>query len=210
MKFIKNFLVFLFFLLVGFGGLYSFLTSNPKIRTVSIKDIFSGSKFSLLEAPSYSIKANVSNLNGEVFWKSRISETATKVESLSNMQQGEGVITGDNGHIELGFVNVATVTVNENSEIDVVQTIPNDIVFSQKLGIIKYKKIGNIPVSVRVKRLLVEVFDDVQVEIDGSLVRIIGNAKIAYNNNANVTKTLNVPLGKTLIFNNQSLKVVVK
>lgn len=211
MKLFKNVLIFLFFLLVGFGGLYTYLSSNPKLKSIVLKEILTGSKFSLLDAPKMSLKARITNFSGEVNWKSRIGDDFEKVISPSlSLQQGESLKTGIDGEITINFDQVSEIILGNSSSIDIVQTIPNDLVFSQYDGKIEYKKLSSIPVSVRAKRLLIEVLSVTKIQIDGDLISVWGDAKIAYNNNANITKVLEVPKNKSLIFNNQSLKVVVK
>lgn len=210
MKFFKNLLIFTFFTLLGFGLIYTYLSSNPQIKMVTLKEIFNGSKFSLIDPPNLSLKADIVNLRGEIFWQSRVSETPVKLETLSYLQQGEGIETGDDGSLEVSFRDVLKIIINKNTKLDILQTLPANIVFSQGKGNVKYQKISNIPVSVRSGLLLIEVLDQTEVNVSNDLVEVSGNAKIAYNNNINETKLREVPPGRKLVFNNQTLKVAVE
>lgn len=211
MKYLKIICIFLFFFLLGFYFIYNLHLNKPIVRKISIKNIFTGSKFSLLDSPSMSLKAKVTDFSGEIFLKNRIGDNFERIySSLNTLLQGETVKTGDDGYLIMSYDNVAKINMNKNSTLDIIQTLPNNLVFSQIEGNINYQKISDIPVSVRSKRLLVEILGEVNILIDGDIVRISGDAKIAYNNTANITKVIEVPKSKTLIFNNQNLKVVSK
>lgn len=209
MRPIKYFLIFIFFTLVGFGGLYTYLSSNPQIKINSLKEIFKGSKFSLLVAPKLSLKGEIKNMSGEVLWQGRVSDKPEKIKTLSNVQQGEAIETGTDGQIEIDFLNSANLILNKNSKVEFGQTLPANLVFIQSKGSVDYKKLSSLPVSVRSKLLLIEILGNVNINVieNTDLIEITGESKIAYNNNANVTKLVNINNGETLVFNSDTLKV---
>lgn len=210
MQFFKHSVLFLIFFVVGFLGIYFFLKDIPKTRLPAIREIFESSKFSLLEAPSESLKAEIGSLEGEVMWKNRIAETPTKISTLSKVQQGESLITGDDGWVSLNFLDTALIKLEPQSEVDIVQTLPNNLVFRQISGTVDYQKTSSIPVSVRVSPLLIDVLSTTEVSIDSDNGRITisGVAKVAYNNKANVTQLVEVVQDEPFIFDPNTLREV--
>lgn len=212
MKFFKNLLVFLFFLLVGFGGLYTYLSANPQIKTVNLKEVFNGSKFSLLNAPSQSLKGEIKNLQGEVLWKNRISDSAIKIDNLLSIQQGEGIETGEDGFVDINYLDTAHIKVFSKTKLDIIQTLPANLVFKQSSGQAIYQKISTIPVSVRIAPVLIEVLGEVTVNLDDvkNILTVKGFSKIAFNNNSNITRIIELKNDETLTINLNTLKVVLK
>jgi hypothetical protein len=210
MKLIKHLVLFFIFLAVGFLSIGVLLKDVPKTKLPSIKEIFDSSKFSLLDAPSESLRAGVKNLNGDVVWKNRIAETPTKVDTLSQVQQGESLITGEDGSVDLDFLDTAYIKLQSNSEVDIIQTLPANIVFKQLSGVVTYQKISTVPVSVRVSPILIEVLGNVSVSINdiNGRITISGLSKVAYNDKANTTRLIDVSDNQSIVFNPDTLKVV--
>lgn len=199
-------------LLIGFGGIYLYSQTFPTIGIINIQNFFSGSKFSLLDPPSQSLKGLVSKLTGTVMWQSRIADNPTKIDNLANIQQGEAVETGQDGSLSITFPSAAQIDIGPLSKVNMAQTIPNDLVFNQVNGEITYQKLANIPVSVRSMHILIEIIDKATINVDISkgIIKVKGGAKVAFNNSANNTRLIEIPAGKTLIFNDNNLRVVVK
>lgn len=212
MKLFNTILIFILFSLVGFGGLYIYLNSNTKIKIVNLKEVFNSSKFSLLNAPSQSLKADVKNLKGDVLWKNRISDNATKIENLISIQQGEGIETGEDGSVDLNFLDTANIKVFPNTKLDIIQTLPADLVFKQSSGEVTYQKTSTIPVSIRIAPVLIEVLGEVTINLDDTknILTVTGQSKTAFNNKANVTRLIELKKDETVTINLNNLKVVAK
>jgi hypothetical protein len=158
------------------------------------------------------LRAGVKNLNGDVVWKNRIAETPTKVDTLSQVQQGESLITGEDGSVDLDFLDTAYIKLQSNSEVDIIQTLPANIVFKQLSGVVTYQKISTVPLSVRVSPLLIEILGNVSISIDkaNGHIEITGPSKIAYNDKSNTTRLIELSDNKTVVFNPDTLKVVAR
>jgi hypothetical protein len=173
------------------------------------------SVFSLENAPSESLKGEITTMSGEIDWQSRTATQASKIESPIPIGQGESLITGANSRLTLEFENTCTVNLNENTETDIIQTLPANIVFSQTGGSGEYIKTGNYPVSVRLKNLLVNPDGDMTVTYDlkKPLISVIlksGTAVLAFNDLKYNSHEVQLNHGETYVFNYGTRKGVLK
>jgi hypothetical protein len=185
----------------------------PRIPNISFSDLVKLSRFSLEKAPTQSLVGKIISMNGEVLYEPRLATESAKISSLQEVQQGESLSTGKDGEINLIFDKAAEIKISPNTTIGIIQTLPADLVFSQKIGTIEYKKLGEIPVSIRSYHLLIENDGNIKVSIAEEkpivTVEVIkGSAKFAYNNINNDTRYLEVSAGKKLIFNDDTRRVV--
>jgi hypothetical protein len=189
--------------------------SIPSLPSVSFSDLVKLSRFSLEKAPSESLVGTITSMTGDVEYESRVATEAAKINSPVAVQQGESLSTGPDGNLVLIFDKVAEVDISANTSIAVVQTLPADVVFSQSTGAAEYKKLAEIPVTIRSYHLLIENDGDVSVSVN-PLKPIVtvsvssGSATFAYNNINNVSRVLTVTSGKKLTFNDGTRRVVVK
>lgn len=182
-------LFFLFALIIGFiavGAYFRFANVAPN-DIVQIKIPFVGSQFSLENAPSESLKGKIISMTGKVNWESRIATEEAELSKDTTLQQGEQIDTKEDGNITVQFGDKASVIISPKTQIDIIQTLKEDVVFSQASGSAVYKKTGDYPVSVRVKHILVENGGQVSVsmdEVNPSLITISadsGSSTLAFN-----------------------------
>lgn len=189
--------------------------SIPNLPSVSFSDLVKLSRFSLEKAPSQSLVGTITSMEGEILHEERLATESAKINSPVPVQQGEGLSTGIDGKSILTFEKAAEINMSKNTSIGIVQTLPADMVFWQKLGTAEYKKLADIPVSIRSRHLLIKNDGNVTVTVD-ELKPIItvsvnsGSATFAYNNKDNISNVLTVGSGKTLIFNDDTRRVVLK
>lgn len=222
MKLLQSLLFFLGGALVGFLLIYFFKFSflypkENKLKTIQPQTVVSNPEplFSLDNAPSQSQVGKITSMVGSVEWESRTATQSSIISSPIPVQQGESLLTNDDGSVELLFDGTADIELSHNSRVDIVQTLPAAFVFQQKSGTIEYKKLGTIPVSIRVLHLLLENDGDIQVTLDPKkplvTVKVVnGSITVAYNNISNVSKVLTIQKSKSLTFNDQNRRVVVK
>jgi len=189
--------------------------SIPALPSVSFSDIVKLSRFSLEKAPSESLVGSISGMTGDVEYESRTATEAAKINSPVQVQQGESISTGADGKLILTFDKAAEVDFFPNTSVGVVQTLPADMVFSQTAGVAEYKKLADIPGTIRSLHLLIENDGDVSVSINPlrPIVTVSvasGSATFAYNNINDVSRVLTVESGKKLTFNDGTRRVVVK
>lgn len=204
-------------LVVGYFKLTQKITTIriPSLPAVSFSDLVKLSRFSLDKAPSQSLVGTIISMSGDVEYESRVATEAAKINSPVAVQQGESLVTGTDGKLILSFDKAAEVDMSGDTSVGIIQTLPADLVFSQSMGSAEYKKLADIPVSIRSFHLLIENNGDVIVSIN-KIKPIItvkinsGSATFAYNNIYNVSKVLIVNEGKTLTFNDGTRRVAVK
>ncbi len=204
----KTAFFFLYALVGGFilVGLY-FRFTGVKKPNVEIKIPFIGSQFSLENAPSESLKGKIISMSGEVNWLSRVATESSKLANNTQLQQGESVMTGSEGNIKIQFGNAAEINLLPKTQIDIIQTLPDNIVFNQASGSALFKKTANYPLSVRALHLLVETENSVTISIDNSIVTLksdLGNSKAAFNDLNNESQVITVTEGSRYTFNDDT------
>ena len=220
MKFSKYFLTVLIVSLVA-GIYFWYFVINPSKNSPELSPVATETPnvyvdFSLDEPPSQSLKGLITNLDGDV---RILGRTATEEASLNSptvsVQQGENYITGDDGELSIIFKNAVELDMDQNSEVDVIQTIPAGIVFSQINGEVSYKKIGDYPVTVRTSYLLTEIDGDVAItrDTDNFLVAIkinSGSVTFAYNDKDYISRVIEAEEGQVFSFNYDTRQGVLK
>jgi len=154
-------------------------------------------------------------MTGEISWQSRTATESAKISSSIAIQQGEKLSTGQASRLSLVFPDAGSVDFSENTEIEIIQTLPANLVFSQTSGIGEYTKTGNFPVSIRAKNFLVEIDGDLIVSFDPKRPVVIltlksGKAVVAYNDLRFVSHEVTLVPGKIYTFNEDTRKGVLK
>ncbi|PIS16081.1 hypothetical protein COT62_00255 [Candidatus Roizmanbacteria bacterium CG09_land_8_20_14_0_10_41_9] len=211
MKSFKYILLFLAFFVIAVIISFSFfkiknnkdvVVFSPIAETTTQKT----SSFSLENAPTESLKGKITTMEGEINWQGRIATEPAKLSSPVAIQQGEKLITGEKSNLSLVFPDACLVEFSEKTEVDVIQTLPANIVFSQISGTGEYIKMGSYPVSIRIVNLLVEEDGDMVVFIDPeepivTLTIKSGKAIVAYNDSDFISREVALVDGQTFIFN---------
>jgi hypothetical protein len=223
MKIFKFILLFIFVTVGSFFVTVAYFKVHVKVSTlnttkfpsISFSDILRYSNFSLEKAPSQSLVGKIISLNGEVFYESRTSSESAKITNPINVQQGESLATGTGGNVILNYADAVDITISPMSSVNIIQTIPNDLVFQQTLGSIKYNKLSQIPVSIRVGHLLVEndgiIIISFTKDSPITTVEVIdGSANTAFNNLNNDSQLLNLKKGQILRFNESNRRANAK
>lgn len=223
MKYFKFVLLFIIPLIVAALSvvIYFKLTNKiskisfPTVPSISFSDIIKFSRFSLAKAPSQALLGNITMMDGEVKYEDRSATESARIYSPVNVQQGESVYTGGDGRVILYFKDAAEINLEGGSGLNVIQTLPANLVFKQTLGSVTYKKLGTYPVSIRVGHLLIENGGEIKISFTKdspiTAVTIInGSATIAYNNLNNDSRVVNLTTGATLEFNEGTRRVVLK
>lgn len=190
----------------------------PDIPTISFSDLVKLSRFSLEKAPSQSLVGTITSMSGDVDYEKRLATESARLTSPVEIQQGETLETLEGAMLTLDFEDKVKVTMSEKSYLNVIQTLPANIVFYQNKGSINYKKISNVPVSVRLYHLLVNLDGDIDLFVDlenrnGTVITLevnSGTAEVAYNDIDLTSHVLSVGSGRTLIFNESNRKAVVE
>ena len=173
------------------------------------------SSFSLENAPKESIKGEIMSMSGDISRQSRTATEASKISSFSEVLQGEKYITGEDSSLSISFGDICLVDLSGKTEVEIVQTLPSSIVFSQTSGVGKYTKKGSNTISIRVLKLIVEIDGEVLISIDleDPIITLevrSGNAIAAYNDLEYLSHEVSVYNGKTFTFNYDKRKGVLE
>lgn len=219
MSFLKLLSLFIFAILIGFIGAYfltGFTTNKPKQTVQSAPSPSIAVAFDPVKPPSDSLTARVAAYSGEVKWQSREATEPTEVKSLTNIHQGEKLVTGDSGQVRVEFPGIWQINISANSEIEFAQTLPANLVVVQSSGTVKYQKSGTDIVSIRALHLLVNqdsgtitvsINKDKPTEVIDALQ---GSATIAYEDSDNVSQEIKLETGKQLTFDDETRKIKIR
>lgn len=126
---------------------------------------FEPTKFSLDQAPSESIKGQINNMTGDIWWQSRTATEPAQLIEPVTIQQGEILIASEAGHITVRFDPAAVISLFPDTQVEIVQTLPLNLVFNQTKGVGQYQVSGTNPVTVRSFNLIVNI-DNGLINID--------------------------------------------
>ena len=192
-----------------------FLWVSPRNSQV-LKIILPQSLFSLEKAPTDSLTGEIASISGKVAWQSRIAPVAILINSTTKLQQGEEVDTYNDGTAAINFPEVATMSASSNTEVNFIQTLPENFVVWQKQGAVDYSKIGEIPTSIVALNLLINMDSgDCSISIDKDTSKVTvavktGSVTAAFNDLDNNTNVVSIKSGKTYIFDDNTRTSVLR
>ncbi|CAN5281734.1 hypothetical protein BH10PAT1_BH10PAT1_6580 [soil metagenome] len=206
MKFV---IVFIISTLIGVGGVFAYhhFTMHPNEPITNIVNTISQPEFKIENAPVGSVRGNILQMNGGIQWTSRTATEASELKTAIVLQQGESIQTEKNSNINIEFPNETLISVNPETQIDFIQTLPDNFVASIASGSANFKKTAVAPVSVRAMHLLTNLNDGemyVEIDSDNSLVNInilSGSITVAYNDNNLESHVFNFVSGQKITFN---------
>jgi hypothetical protein len=213
-KYIIPLSIFIFALLIGFVSIVIyFRTNNSTVDQTepTLPKISSTGKpvFSVENAPSQSESATISALIGNVNWISRTATEASSLPQSTILGQGETILTDINGYLTLQLKEGGTLKLSPSTEVDIVQMLPENYVFTHKQGIVTFT-VTNTPLAIRAYGLLIQ-FSEAQARIaidkDNETVYvgiISGSATAAYNDLSYITQYEKISKNSELIYDEAS------
>ncbi len=199
--YIRFVLFFLIALFIGFAGSYVFINyTKQKVETPA------PSAFSPDNPPRNSLKGQITTLSGDTFLESRVASEPAKLTKTQEILQGENLVTKTNGKINVAFADAETMTILPDSEIDVIQTLPANIVITQPQGNVQYTKSGNIPFSINAQSLLVNHNQGtltVSVDKKNQTTTVVvqnGTAQVAYADTDQNSHVIILSHGQTFVY----------
>ena len=215
-KLFKNILLFFIPLLVSSMVVVgAYLWISPRNAGI-LKPFFPKNYFSLSNAPLDSLKGNVASVSGKVGFVSRIASFATLINSSIKIEQGEEIDTYGNGETNIVFPKIGTIDVSANSQINFIQTLPQNFVVWQKQGLAVYSKNGDIPVSIVTGNLLINLESGKStISLDKKTKDITvsvssGSATVAFTSLNNNTKVLTLKKGDIYIFRDNARTGIIE
>jgi hypothetical protein len=213
---LKNILLLIISIAVGaLIIILGFLWLSPR-DTQIIKIIIPKSLFSLENAPTDTLVGEIASLSGKVAWQSRVAPVAILINSPLKLQQGEEVDTYDNGNVTINFAQFGTITESFNTQVNLIQTLPENFVIEQKQGTITFDKIGDNQTSIIALDLLININSgqsSIFVDKENSKITVsikTGLATVAFNDNANNTNVISIKNGDKYIFDDNTKTGVIK
>lgn len=189
----KIFLGIIFFFFGGTAALGIFFAKNhslpePIITIAGNEKKFEPTKFSLEQAPSDSIKGRITAMTGGIWRQERTATEPARLTEPTTIQQGEVLIASDEAKLTATFNPALTLTLFPDTQVEIIQTLPLNLVFNQSKGVGQYQTTGSSSVTIRSLNLIVNLDNGLlNVDTDEETGAIIlslktGKAKVAYNN----------------------------
>lgn len=205
----KNSLYFLSAALVGF---FLFVTVYLLLHVAqSTYPTIPQTQFSISHAPTDALIGNLATLSGQVLWESRTASTPSAITKVQPIQQGELLQTKDKGVFTLSFQNVLLATASAKGAINIIQTLPANMVLQQQDGKISYEVLGTkIPVSIRAIDLLINLTSGKSsIEVDNKKSQVTidvlsGSITLAYTDTNNTSVVKKFSAGQEISFNNNT------
>lgn len=201
-------IIFIFSAILGSILMFSFtkLTKQKSTQT----------SFNPEKAPTESLQGKIATFSGIIKWQSRIATEAAEVDSLKEIQQGEQIETEISSNLIVEFPNIWRINILSNSKLEFAQTLPANLVISQKEGSAEYQKLGENVLSVRALHLLINQNQgDMVVIVDKDNNNVFINVKTgfvtaAYNDDENISRVVQVKTGQRLNFDDETREAVVR
>lgn len=197
----KKFLIFLVFLFIGIilGSSYYLWKSNQ--TNSDIERVKKEPRFSIEKAPKNSGKGTIQSMSGTIKWQSRIATEPAQITKPVPIQQGDELLSGEDGNAVINYLTSLTISLSPNSHISFIQTLPTNFVFNQINGTIEYQKNNPTPLAIRSLHLLTQMDNgDIQIVVDEKTARVEiavkqGSARIAFNDLNNVSNVVSLSQG---------------
>lgn len=183
---------------------------NQKFMPLAKNNLPNPTHFSLINPPDKSVNGKILFLSGNVFWENRIATQPSKLILPTPIEQGEELYTKNNGQISINFPNFGTITLLPNSNLDIIQTLPENLVILQNKGKAVYQKQGNNAFSIRTFNLLInlkqgESVVNINLKTQTATINVEkGLITTAFIDSQGNTDTLNVYQKQSFIFNNNT------
>ncbi len=202
----KNLITFSVFFILGvfIVVFFTVLRSEITLNSVVVSPLPS-SQFSLKEAPENSL-AGQAAFSGSVSWQSRVATASSRLKKPVLIQQGESLLTGEKSTASINFPNAVKINIYPKTEIDIIQTLPENMVFVQASGSASFNNKGFSPVAIRSLALLTyENTGNVRITVNTNYDTVTvyvesGSAKIAFDDLSYTSHTFSLFKGDTYIF----------
>lgn len=205
----KKLLIFLVFLFIGIIlGSTCYIWKNNQTND-DIERVKKEPRFSVDEAPKNSEKGTIQTMTGTIKWQSRIATEASQIIQPVPIQQGDELISGEDGSAVVNYLSGLTISLSPDSHISVVQTLPTNFVFNQINGTIEYQKDSPISLGVRSLHLLAQIDNgSVQIVTDEKAMTVEitvkrGSVRIAFNDLENISNVVSLSQGDRYLFDDE-------
>lgn len=208
----KSFAVFSLYFSLGLFLIFSYKRVIQTVTSQQLKTPISSSSFSLENAPSESLRATIVSLSGDVSWQSRTATQPAEIFKPIQIQQGEKIVTKENGRAKIVFSGKAEIILNPKTEIDFIQTLPGNILIEQVSGFAEYNALTDA-LNVRSQGLLIKISTgNVSMSVSESEPYLTADVKTGsitagYNDLNYITKVSEANAGERLIYRTDVKKV---
>ncbi|MDO8611026.1 MAG: hypothetical protein Q7R95_10905 [bacterium] len=207
----KKLLIFFIFLFIGIvlGSIYYVWKNNQ--TNSDIEQVKKEPRFSIETAPKNSEVGTIQSMSGTIKWGSRIA-IATEGAQITKpvpIQQGEELMSGEDGSAIIHYQSGLTISLSPNSHISFIQMLSTNFVLNQLKGTIEYEKNSPIPLGIRSLHLLMQMDNgDIQIVTDEKigLIEITvkrGSVRIAFNDLQNISNVVSLSQGDQYLFDDK-------
>lgn len=166
--------------------------------------------FSLDQAPKNALRGTITSQSGRIDWQSRTAAAPIQLPANIVLQQGETLIASTGATLTASFADAGTIRLGSAANMDIIQTLPDGLVFVQKNGTVTYTARQSLPVSVRSFHLLSTIAAGAMttsIDTDVGTIKVAvtkGRAIVAFNDTDLISQVIAVDEGKSFLFNDES------
>lgn len=211
----KNILIFLFSFLISAGVVYKIM-SDQNIIVPQLSFLEPQTKFSIQNAPGESLRGKIVNLSGSVSYESRAANFGLSITSPTDIVQGDSLSTLGNGKAQVLFASIGTILFSSNTQVNFIQTLPQNFVVQQTQGSANYEGVGKIPFTIRSLDLITNLSNNSEVSITVDKDKLTatiniqkGSAVLAYEDLNNTSHVDNLSSGQEAIFDNNTQTLIL-
>ncbi|HSX09156.1 MAG TPA: hypothetical protein VLF93_03320 [Candidatus Saccharimonadales bacterium] len=205
----KRISIFVVSLLVGFLVVVGFAYATREQHIIAASNVSNSpltTKFSLVDAPSNSLKGKIASMSGSVLWLSRTARKPVQLHSSQAIQQGEEITTGENSSVSIVIKNTDEFMLSGNTHVNFIQMLPINLVVAQNKGSVLYENTGDNALTVNALDLIATInraWVAISVDPDAGTVTIDvqkGATTIGYEDSQNTSQVVQVTAGKEFVF----------
>ena len=201
--------VFILFL-VGIIGFFLYRIYQVE-KALSIPFIPKDSHITLVP-PSSALIGKIVQMNGEVKRQARDKEEFEKITDSSDILQGESVRTLRNSRVTIEFTDFASIILSQNSQLDLINLIPDNFLFQQSIGNINFKVSPGKTFSNRILHSLISISDGETIisnDEDSVTIQVkSGRAKVAFVDLDNQTQVFELATGDKALIDDTQRRLV--
>jgi hypothetical protein len=141
-----------------------------------------------------------------------VATQPSQLRAPTLLQQGEKIIASDSGNLTVQFAPAGSILLFPKTTVEITQTLPVNLVFSQQNGVAEYRADGSSPISIRSYRLLTKVSQGTvrvtaEEETHTITIQVLeGSATVAYNDADIVSQVVPIEKGQQFMFDSDKRK----
>ena len=210
----KSLVIISFFFLTAMSAVFAI--RYTKVKNIAKKPFIDQNLDITVTPPSESRTGRLEKITGDVKLQPYFSASYAKASPSAKIVQGDSLLTGSGSSAQAVFDKYADISLGQDSEMVISNTIAGQFLFWQKSGNITYTNQDTTkPLSVRSLGVLVSFDGRVRIAADSyygtvTISDIKGAATAGFEDKENNTITEKLEAGQSAVYNDNSQSIVTR